>query len=73
MINNKQTNLLLKNWLRLHSGSGHSLEKPTPAPLLFLKIVKTPAGVHSDTPALVRLWCLVIWTTCACHLVIFSE
>ena len=23
----------------------------TPAPLLFSKIVKTPAGVHSDTPA----------------------
>ena len=26
-------------------------KKYTPAPLLFLKIVKTPAGVYSDTPA----------------------
>jgi len=55
IVNNKQTNPLLKNWLRLHSGSGPSLEKPTPAPLLFSKIVKTPAGVDSDTPAPVHL------------------
>jgi len=52
-MNNKQTNLLLKNWLRLHSDP--SLEKSTPAPLLFSKIVKTPSGVHSDTPAPVNL------------------
>ena len=51
-----QTNLLLKNWLWLHSGSGPSLEKSTPAPLLFSKIIKTPAGVYSDTPAPVHLW-----------------
>jgi len=30
-------------------------KKYTPAPLLFLKIVKTPAGVYSDTPAPVHL------------------
>ena len=54
IINNKQSNLLLKNWLRLHSG--HYLKKSTPPPLLFSKIVKTPAGVYSDTPAPVHLW-----------------
>ena len=54
IINNKQSNLLLKNWLRLHSGP--SLKKSTPAPLLFSKIFKTPAGVHSDTPAPIHLW-----------------
>jgi len=59
IINNKQTNLLLKNLLRLHSGP--SLEKSTPAPLLFSKIIKTPAGVYSDTPAPVHLWCLVVF------------
>jgi len=51
IMNIKQTNLLLKNWLWLHSGSGPSLEKSTPAPLLFSKIVKTPARGYSDTPA----------------------
>jgi len=50
-VNNQQSNLLLKNWLRLHSGSGPSFEKSTPAPLLFSKIVKSPAGVYSDNPA----------------------
>jgi len=29
------------------------LKKSTPAALLFSKFVKTPAGVHSDTPAAV--------------------
>ena len=53
IINNKQSNLLLKNWLRLHSGP--SLKKSTLAPLLFPKIVKTPAGVRSDIPAPVHL------------------
>jgi len=54
IINDKQSNLLLKNWLRLHSGP--SLKKSTPAPLLLSKIVKTPVGVHSDTPAPKHLW-----------------
>ena len=49
MINNKQTNLLSKN------DSGPSSEKSTLASLLFSKIVRTPAGVHSDTPAPVYL------------------
>jgi len=31
------------------------MKKLTPAPLLFSKIVKTPAGVYSDTPAPVHL------------------
>ena len=56
IINMKQTNLLLKNWLRLHSSSGPSLEKSTPALLLVSKIVKTRAGVHANTPAPVHLW-----------------
>ena len=56
LINMKQTNLLLKNWLRLHSSSGPSLEKSTPALLLVSKIVKTRAGVHANTPAPVHLW-----------------
>ena len=30
IINNKQSNLLLKNWLRLHSGPDLSLKKSTP-------------------------------------------
>jgi len=50
IIINKQTNLLLKN------DTGSSLEKSTLAPLLFSKIVKTPARVYSDTPAPVHLW-----------------
>jgi len=56
LINIKQTNLLLKTWLRLHSGSRPSLEKSTAAPVLFSKNVKIPAGVYSDTPAPVHLW-----------------
>jgi len=55
-INNKQSNLIFKKWLRLQSSSGPSLKKSTPAPLLFSKFVKTLAGVHSDTPAPVHLW-----------------
>ena len=51
IINNKQTNLI-----KTDSGSGPSLEKSTPAPLLFSKIVKTPSGVHSDTTPPVHLW-----------------
>ena len=51
IINNKQSNLLLKTWLRLRP----FLNRTTPAPLLFSKIVKTPVGVHSDTPAPVHL------------------
>jgi len=43
IINDKQTNLLLQNWLRPF------LTKSTPGPLLFSKIVKTPAGVDSDS------------------------
>jgi len=50
-IKNKQTNLLWKT----DSGSGSSLEKSTPALLLISKIVKSPAGVYSDTPAPVHL------------------
>ena len=53
MIKNKQSNLLSKNWLRLHSGSGPSLKKSTPAPLLFSKIVKTPP---ESTPTLRLLY-----------------
>jgi len=49
IIKNKQTNPFLK------TDSGFSLEKSTPAPLLFSKIVKTPAGVYSDTPVPVHL------------------
>ena len=52
IISNKQTNLILTKWLRLRP----FLKKSTPAPLLFSKFVKTPAGVHSDTPAPVHLW-----------------
>jgi len=52
IINNKQSNLLSKTWLRLRP----VLKKSTPAPLLFSKIVKTQAGVYSDTPAPVHLW-----------------
>jgi len=57
MINNKQSNLLLKNWLRRHSGP--SLKKTTPASLLFSKIVKISAGVFSNTPVPVHLWKIV--------------
>jgi len=32
------------------------LKKSTPAPLPLSKFVKTPAGVHSDTPDPVLLW-----------------
>jgi len=46
-----QSNLLLKNRLRVHSGSGPSFEKSTSAQLLFSKIVKSPVGVYSDNPA----------------------
>ena len=53
IIKNKQSNLLLKNWIRIPFGP--SFKKSTPAPLLFSKIVKTPAGVGSDTPAPVNL------------------
>ena len=55
IISNMQTNLIFKKQLRLHSNSGLSIKKSTPAPLLFSKFVKTPAGVHSDTPAPVHL------------------
>jgi len=55
IINNKQSNLLLKNWLRPF------LKKSTPGPLLFSKIVKTPAGVHSDTAAPAHLWDVVLY------------
>jgi len=61
IINNKWSKLLLQNLLRLHSGP--SFKRSTPAPLLFSKIVKTPAGVHSDTPASVHLCWLLF--TCA--------
>jgi len=46
----------MKKLTRLHTGSGSSLEKSTPAPLLFSKIVKTPPGAYSDIPAPVHLW-----------------
>jgi len=52
IINNKQSNLLLKN---LTPAPALPQKNLTPAPHLFSKIVKTPAGVNSDTPAPVHL------------------
>jgi len=61
MINNKQSNLLLKNWLRLHSDSGPSLKNQLLLHSYFRKSLRlrpesTPtlrllytARAHSDT------------------------
>jgi len=37
------------------------VKKSTPAPLLFGKFIKTPAEVHSYTPASVHHWPLWHW------------
>ena len=40
IIKNKQTNLLLKNWLRLHSGSGPSLKNQLQLHSCFRKLLR---------------------------------